>query len=67
MNQGKGPWKGRSERKDDQDPTLQAAIENAWENAKEDGAEPGCYVVTRITIEANNPIHAYDVTINPGS
>jgi hypothetical protein len=66
MNQGRGPWKGRSERKDDEAPSLQAAIEDAWKHAEADHAPPGCYVVTRIEIETRNPIHAYDVTIDTG-
>jgi hypothetical protein len=66
MSQGKGPpWHGRSERKDNEKASLQAAIEDAWKNAEADGAQPGTYVVTQIEIETRNPIHAYSVTINP--
>jgi hypothetical protein len=67
MSQGKGPpWHGRSERKDDEKPSLQAAIEAAWRSAEADGAGAGTYVVTRIEIETRNPIHAYSVTIDRG-
>ena len=66
MNQGKGPpWKGESRDKDDKKASLQAAIEDAWENAKKDQAPAGCYVVDKIKVETSNPIHAYIVLINP--
>lgn len=67
MSQSKGPpWHGRSEKKDDEKASLQAAIEDAWENAKADDppAQPGTYWVKRIEIETRNPIHAYSVTID---
>jgi len=68
MNEGKGPWHGRSERKGDDKPaSLEEAIEAAWENAKGNGGSDGSFLVTRIAIEASNPITAYSVTINPGS
>lgn len=56
-----GPWKGRSEQPG---ATLQKAIENAWEKAKNDQAPAGLYDV-KIQIETNNPIHAYVVIISP--
>jgi hypothetical protein len=66
MNQGGGPsWKGRSEEKDDKKASLQEAIEDAWNNAERGGATARRFVVTRIEIETRNPIHAYDVTIDP--
>jgi hypothetical protein len=52
-------WEGYGEH-------LQAALENAWEKAKEDEAKPGTYVVQTIAIEAENPIHGYIVVIGPG-
>lgn len=64
MNQGNGPWKGESRDKDDKKASLQCAIEDAWENAKKDHAS-GTFVVDRIEIEADNPIHAYIVVISP--
>jgi hypothetical protein len=68
MSQGKGPpWHGRSERKDDKEPSLEEAIKDAWKNAEADGATAGTYLVKRIEIETRNPIHAYSVTIDhPG-
>jgi hypothetical protein len=52
-------WEGRGER-------LHNALENAWERAQEDGAEPGTYVVQAIAIETENPIRGYIVVIGPG-
>jgi hypothetical protein len=43
---------------------LGAAFENAWNSAKENGAEPGVYSV-EIAIEAENPIRGYIVVITP--
>lgn len=63
MNQGEGPpWKGKSQ---GDDASLQAAIEDAWENAKGHQAPAGWYVVDKIKIETSNPIHAYVVLISP--
>jgi hypothetical protein len=45
--------------------TLEEATAHAWENARAHGAKPGTYEVTKIEIEAVNPIHAYIVTIGP--
>ncbi len=66
MNQGKGPpWRGESKDKDDKKASLQAAIEDAWENAKGHQAPAGWYVVDKIKVETSNPIHAYVVLLNP--
>jgi hypothetical protein len=53
------PWRGRGH-------DLEAAIWDAWENAKEQGAggEKATYKV-EIAIEASNPIHSYIVLIFP--
>ena len=63
MNQGGGPpWKGKSE---GDDASLQAAIEDAWENAKGHHADAGWYVVDKIKVQTSNPIHTYVVLISP--
>jgi hypothetical protein len=46
-------------------PTLEAAFEDAWNHAKKNRAQPGTYPAKLIAIEAENPIHAYIVTIGP--
>jgi hypothetical protein len=46
---------------------LHDAINDAWFNAKKDGAGAGTYFVQSIAIEAENPIHGYVVVIGPGS
>ena len=51
-------WEGRGEH-------LHSAIEDAWNLAKRDGAEPGTYAVEAIAFEASNPIHSYIVIIGP--
>lgn len=43
---------------------LEAAFEDAWHHAKDEGAAPGTYTV-QIEIEASNPIHSYIVIISP--
>jgi hypothetical protein len=43
---------------------LEAAIADAWEDAKAKGEEAGEYKV-EIHIHASNPIHTYSVTIIP--
>jgi hypothetical protein len=43
---------------------LGAAFENAWNAAKEQGADPGTYTV-QIKIETENPIRGYVVVITP--
>jgi hypothetical protein len=45
---------------------LDAALENAWEDAKKNGGQPGTYVVERIEIDCRNPIHSYTVIIVSG-
>jgi hypothetical protein len=45
--------------------TLEEAAAHAWENARASGAKPGRYEVTKIEIEAENPIRSYIVTIAP--
>jgi hypothetical protein len=58
MTNGHGPWTGH-------DPhNLQQAFVNAWETAKEAGANPGTFKC-EITIDTSNPIHSYNVTITP--
>jgi hypothetical protein len=52
-------WEGRGQH-------LHDALDDAWQNAKKDGAEPGTYVVQGITIETENPIRGYVVVIGPG-
>ncbi len=44
---------------------LEAACENAWDNAKEDGDGRVDYKVETIGFEAENPIHSYIVIITP--
>ncbi|HEY2542507.1 MAG TPA: hypothetical protein VGH92_05590 [Gaiellaceae bacterium] len=45
--------------------TLEAAIENAWQVAKESGARPGDFRLVDIGFNANNPIREYSVVIGP--
>ena len=45
---------------------LGAALEHAWNAAKENGAPPGVYKV-EISIETENPIRGYIVVISPDS
>ena len=45
---------------------LHDAIDDAWNNAKKDGAGPGRYVVEAIAFDAENPIRGYIVVIGPG-
>jgi hypothetical protein len=52
-------WEGRG-------PHLHDALDDAWQNAKRDGAEPGTYVVQAIAIETENPIRTYVVVIGGG-
>jgi hypothetical protein len=52
-------WKGEGA-------SLHAALDDAWETAKKDGADPGTYVVEEIAIETVNPIRSYIVIIRPG-
>ena len=42
---------------------LDQALENAWEDAKKNGGQPGTYVVERIEVDCQNPIHSYTVII----
>ena len=42
---------------------LDAALENAWEDAKQHGGKPGTYIVERIELDCQNPIHTYTVII----
>jgi hypothetical protein len=46
--------------------TVEEAAAHAWENARASGAKPGKYLVSKIEIEAENPIRTYIVTIEPG-
>ena len=52
-------WEGKGQH-------LHDAIDDAWNNAKREGAGPGTYVVQAIAIEAENPIRGYVVVIGPG-
>jgi hypothetical protein len=52
-------WEGRGQH-------LHDALDDAWNNAKKNGAEPGRYVVQYVAIEAENPIRTYIVIIGPG-
>lgn len=52
-------WEGRGQH-------LHDAIDDAWQNAKKEGAGPGTYVVQAIAIETENPIRAYVVVIGQG-
>lgn len=45
--------------------TLEAAIENAWEVAKDNGASPGDFRLVDIGFNAENPIREYSVVIGP--
>lgn len=43
---------------------LEAALENAWQDAKNNhGGKPGTYVVEKIKVDCQNPIHSYTVII----
>jgi hypothetical protein len=52
-------WEGRGQH-------LHDALDDAWNNAKKGGAEPGTYVVQYVAIETENPIRTYIVIIGPG-
>jgi len=56
-------FRGRSFRKDDRAPTLEEAIENAWEVAKRNGQSPGTFRVLDISFAADNPISEYSIII----
>ena len=42
---------------------LDVALERAWEDAKQHGGKPGTYIVERIELDCQNPIHTYTVII----
>ena len=43
---------------------LEQAIENAWQDAKNNhDGQPGTFIVERIEIDCQNPIHSYTVII----
>ena len=64
MNQGQGPWKGKSEDKPGKPASLKEAFEDAWNNAKNNGAAPDVpLTVEAIQIVGNNPIHTYIVIV----
>ena len=46
-----------------EDGGLQAALENAWEDAKNKGGPDGTYIVERIELDCENPITSYTVII----
>jgi hypothetical protein len=48
-------WNGRG-------PSLEAAFEDAWHQAKQSG-QSGRFIIDSIGFEASNPIHAYIVVI----
>jgi len=39
------------------------ALENAWEDAKKNGGKAGTYIVERIELDCQNPIHTYTAII----
>ena len=51
-----GPWHGQGK-------DIHAALEDAWEHAKYQGAKPGRYTVESIEVECQNPISTYHVKI----
>lgn len=51
-------WEGRG-------PSLEAAFEQAWQEAKKSG-QSGRFTIDTIGFEASNPIHAYIVIIKAG-
>jgi hypothetical protein len=46
--------------------TLEAAFENAWEQAKAKGAGAGTYRIVDMYFAAENPIREYGVVISGG-
>jgi len=46
--------------------TLEEAIADAWEHAKERRADPGIYRVVDIYLATENPIREYSVVIGSG-
>ena len=42
---------------------LETALENAWKDAKNHGGQPGTFIVERIEVDCDNPIHSYTVII----
>ena len=46
--------------------TLDAAFEDAWEQAKAKGAKPGVFRIVDMYFAAENPIREYSVVIAPG-
>lgn len=64
MNPGQGPWKGESNDQPGKPASLKEAFDNAWTNAKNNGAAPNVpLTVDTIQIVGNNPIHTYIVII----
>jgi hypothetical protein len=47
---------------------LAVAIDNAWDDAKANGAEPDVpLTIQQIQVVGNNPIHTYIVIVGPSS
>ena len=58
---GNALGKGKADRAEG----LAKAIDNAWDNAKQNGAEADKEYKIEISIIGNNPIRTYLVVINP--
>jgi hypothetical protein len=54
-----GHGKGRATREEG----LEKAFDRAWENAKENGGQAGCYKA-EIKVKCDNPIRTYHVTLD---
>lgn len=63
MAEKKGPFARLADTWHGQGPSLQAAMEKAWEEAKANGAGAGTYRVLDISFAAENPITEYSVII----
>jgi hypothetical protein len=63
MADKKGPFASIANTWHGQGKSLDAAIEQAWEEAKANGAGPGTYRLLDISFAAENPITEYSVII----
>ena len=60
-----GHKEGKGSAKRDEGGLIQA-IDNAWEDAKKNGAQPGdTLTIQQIQVQGNNPIHTYIVFVGP--
>jgi hypothetical protein len=46
--------------------TLEAAFEDAWDQAKKSGAGPGVFRLVDLYFSADNPIREYSIVIGAG-